>query len=371
LKWTIAAALASSCAACVLGSEGSPPSDDPSTLDTAASGATKAYVSGGGQIALYSVDVATGTLTLVQTVQAGPNPGFLALSPAERYLYAADPTSPGQLFAFSVNATSARLALINETAITGNRPAHVGVDATGKWLATANYGDGTVSLVKAAGAAGIGATVTNLNVGAEAHEVVFSPQNTFLFAACKGADHVARMKFNAATGTLSLDGEAATFPTGSGPRHLTFSADSRFVYVVTEEGNTINAFSYNQTTGAFSHLQTLSTLPPSFIGTNTAAEVHLHPSGKWLYVSNRGANDIARFSVNASTGLLAALDYTPTGGSFPRDFDIDPSGVLLLAANQQSGDVFAFKISATGALHDLGKAATAPTPFFVGMFHLP
>jgi len=188
-----------------------------------------------------------------------------------------------------------------------------------------------------------------------------------------GLDKVMAYRFDASQGTLTTNQPAftATKP-GAGPRHLVFHPDGRQAYVINEINSTIVRYSYDAASGALTELQTVSSLPEGFTGTSTAAEIAVHPSGKFLYGSNRGDDSIAVFGIDAATGNLAFLQRVPTQGKNPRHFSIDPSGKLLFAANQNSGNIVIFNLDpATGRLAPSGKVLESVSPVCVKFVPAP
>ena len=158
----------------------------------------------------------------------------------------------------------------------------------------------------------------------------------------------------------------ATVPAGAGPRHLAFHPGGRNVYAINELDSTVTAFHYDSAGGRLQSLQDISTVPEGFQGSNTTAEVQIHPSGKFLYGSNRGHNSIAVFAVDGSTGKLRALGHQSTLGKTPRGFCIDPTGRYLLAANQDSNNMVVLRIDAeTGGLRPTGQTIDVPAPVCV------
>jgi 6-phosphogluconolactonase len=199
------------------------------------------------------------------------------------------------------------------------------------------------------------------------------PANRLAFVADLGLDQVLIYQFDAIQGLLAPNAPPfAAVAAGSGPRHFSFHPNGRTAYVISELFSTITTFGYDPGTGILQTLQTVSTLPPGFKKTNAAAEVQVHPSGKFLYGSNRGNDSIAIFSIDPATGLLTPTGYEPTGGKTPRNFSIDPTGAYLLAANQDSGTVVVFKIDLeTGGLTPTGHPVAISMPVCVAMIPAP
>ena len=323
---------------------------------------------------------ADGTSTPVELAAEVKNPTFLAVAPDHKHLYAVNEISDfqgkkmGGVSAFSSNPTSASLTLINQQPSGGVGPCHLCISPDGKYVATANYGNGSIALlpVKPDGSLTSPTSViqhhgSSINPqrqsGPHAHSVNFDPAGHYLLAADLGLDQIKSYRLNATTDTLEPnDPPFATVAPGSGPRHLAFHPNGKFAYVASEMGNTVTAFKYDAQKGALTEIQTTSTIPAGYSEKTFAAEVRVHPSGRFVYVSNRGHDSIAIFSVDPKTGQLSAAGYEPVGGKWPRHFNIDPSGRWLIAANQNSNNVVLFRIDTetgqlqqTGDIHDAGK----------------
>jgi 6-phosphogluconolactonase len=153
---------------------------------------------------------------------------------------------------------------------------------------------------------------------------------------------------------------------GAGPRHLDFHPSGRFIYLINELDSTLTAFAYDPDEGVLREIQAISTLPEGFHGTNWPADVHVSPSGKFVYGSNRLHDSIVIFAVDEESGCLTFVGHEPTGGKYPRNFAIDPAGTFLLAANQHSGTLVTFRMDAqTGKLTPTGQVVQVPTPVCV------
>jgi 6-phosphogluconolactonase len=205
--------------------------------------------------------------------------------------------------------------------------------------------------------------------GPHAHSVNVSPDDRFAFVADLGLDKVMIYRFDVTAGTLApADPPWASVSPGAGPRHFAFHPGGKFAYVINELQSTVTAFAYDPERGSLDDLQTVSTLPSDFKDNNSTAEVLVHPSGNFLYGSNRGHNSIAVFAIDARTGWLSPVEKESTRGSTPRNFGIDPTGRYLLAANQASDAIVVFRIDkATGALTATGQEIEVPSPVCVRM----
>jgi 6-phosphogluconolactonase len=334
-------------------------------------------------------DPATGKLSVPTLAVETRNPTFLAVAPGEHFLFAGSEMTnaagklTGAVSAFALETNTGRLTLLNQKGCDGTgSPCHVAVDATGKCLFAANYGPGSIAAlpVNADGSLGAAATIIQhtgsganpqRQAGPHAHFISPSPDNRFTLDCDLGLDKIFINHLDAATAKLlPNDPPFVTVTPGSGPRHFVFSHDEKFIYVINEMGGTITAFSYAATNAAMSEVQTISTLPQDFSGTNTCAEIALHPNGKFLYGSNRGHDSIAVFAVDPQTGKLTFVAHHSTMGHAPRHFAIDPTGRWLLAENQASDSVVVFALDpGTGKLKPTGDSITVGSPVcavFVG-----
>ena len=342
------------------------------------------YTSGKSQgIYVSKFDSATGKLSAPELAAEAQNPTFLALSPAGKNLYAVSEMSKtGAVSAFAFEGQTGKLKLLNQQFSGGGGPCHVAVDATGKCLLVANYGSGSVAALPIQSDGSLGEATTTLQhtgsganpkrqAGPHAHFIRPSPDNRFTLDCDLGLDKIFINRLDPAEAKLNAnDPPFATVPPGSGPRHFVFSHDGKFVYVINEIGGTITVFHYVATNAAMTEVQTISTLPKDFATNNTAAEIALHPNGKFLYASNRGHDSIAVFAVDRETGKLTLLGHQSTLGRTPRHFAIDPTGRWLLAENQASDSVVVFALDPdTGKLKPTGQTITVGAPVcavFVG-----
>jgi 6-phosphogluconolactonase len=349
-----------------------PPSD---AADAAPMGPLFAYASGyAPNIDVYSVDPSSGALTPKGNAASfGSSPSFLAVNPTATNLYAPDENATGRVGAYAIDHATGALTFLNSVSSTGNGPAFVGVYATGAHVFVANYGDGTVAVLPVQAGGKLGAATDSQNVGANAHMIVADPSGQFVFVPCKGADYVAQFHFDATMGKLTANATAhLATPAGSGPRHIAFHPTGKLAYLISETSSTMTALSLDTTNGTLSIIETKSTLPAGFTGTNTGAEVWVHPSGRFVYGSNRGDDSIVVFSIDQMTGKMTLVAHTKTGGTTPRDFTIDPTGAFLYAANQGSGTVVPFKIDANaGTLTPTATSINVASASFIGVVRFP
>jgi 6-phosphogluconolactonase len=330
-----------------------------------------AYVSGGANIDWYDVNKTTGAFTPISSMAAfRTNASFLAFR-GTTHVYAV--ASQNRVGAYSIDQASGALTFINDVAAGGNGPTHVSVDRTGAYVFVANYGGGNVSVFPVQPNGGLGAATQTVASGAMAHLIDVDASNKYVFVPCLGANYVAQYLFDASTGMLTPN-TPPTLPTaaGAGPRHLAIAPNQKHAYLINELNSTLSALAFDSTTGRLSEIHTVTTRAAGAAGNNTTAEVVVHPSGKFVYGSNRGDDNIVAFALDGTTGRMTLIGHQSTQGMTPRNFTIDPSGKFLYAANQNSGSVVPFAIDpATGALARTAQVINVPTPQFVGILPLP
>jgi 6-phosphogluconolactonase len=334
-------------------------------------------------IHIFKLDLHTGAFTPVGSSTGVSNPSFVAVHPSRKFLYAVAETgdfgakNTGAVAAFSIRSDNGTLQLLNQVSSEGQSPCYVTVDKEGKNALVANYSSGSIACVpiredgtlKSASAAiqhsGSGSNPQR-QAGPHAHSINLDQANHFAFAADLGLDKILIYKYDPAAGNLvSADEPFVSVPPGSGPRHFAFHPSGRFAYACGEMTSTVIAFSYDPAKGMLKELQVLSTLPEPVKG-NSTAEVQVHPTGKFVYVSNRGHDSIAIFTVDPASGLLTAAGHVSTGGKTPRNFGIEPTGKYLIAANQGSDSLIVFRIDpVTGKPEPTGQKASVPKPVCV------
>jgi 6-phosphogluconolactonase len=321
------------------------------------------------------------TLAPLGLAAAASNPSFLELDVKRRLLFAVNEVNEfegqrtGAVSAFAIDRAKGTLTLINQRPSMGTGPCHLVLDRSARYVFVANYGGGSVSVLPVAKDGTLGAasdvvqhTGRSVNPerqqGPHAHCVTVDRANRFVFVCDLGLDKVLAYRFNAQTGKLTPNDPAfAQLKPGAGPRHIVFRPDGRFAFVVNELNSTVTAFRYDANAGALHEVQTVSTLPEHFTGANTCAEVDVHPSGKWLYASNRGHNSVVLFNIDSSKGTLTYVEEQGTGGSTPRHFGIEPAARYLAVGNQNSDTILVARIDAgNGRLKPSGIFAQAPSP---------
>jgi 6-phosphogluconolactonase len=295
------------------------------------------------------MDRRSGELLRVGAVDAGPNPSFLAIHPNGRALYAVNEVEPtGTVSAFAIERATGGLTRLNAQPSKGGAPCFVSVDSSGRALLVANYAGGSVALlpIEANGALAPAAHVVQhqgkgpnaeRQEAPHAHCIIPDPSNRFALAADLGADRVFVYRLDLEGKSLRhVEGGDAVMRPSSGPRHIAFHSSVPLVFVANELDSTVATLRFDSTRGTLSPQDTRSTVPAGWTGTNYPADIHVVSSGRTLYVSNRGHNSIAVFSVTESTGALAFEQVVSTEGDWPRNFSLDPTGRWLLVANQRS-----------------------------------
>ncbi len=336
-------------------------------------------------IYVSQLDLESGQLTTPRLAVESTGPSFLAIHPNGRNLYAVNEVGEfggkrsGAVSAFRIDPATGNLTLLNQQASEGGGPCHLVVDRTGKNVLVANYGGGSVSALpierdgrlKPASSfhQHAGTSVNPRRQEApHAHSINLDRRNRFAAAADLGLDKVLVYRFDPKKGTLTPNDPPATAITsGSGPRHFAFHPKKPYAYVINEILLTVTAMNWDAEAGTLTPMQTISTLPAGTTGNNlSTAEVQVHPSGKFLYGSNRGHHTIAIFRIDQKTGQLTPVGHQPTQGKTPRNFGIDPTGHFLLAANQDSDTVVVFRINQkTGELTPTGQTLSVPMPVCV------
>ncbi len=339
--------------------------------------ATIAYIGNAdsGDISVVALQP-DGGLALIDTT---PVPGLtkpapslpLATSPDRTRLYAAVRVEPFAAVSFAIDATG-RLSLIGSGPLADSM-AYIAPDRTGNYLLGASYGDSKFA-VNPIGADGIVGAPQQVEPSApNAHAIITDPTNRFVLVTSLGGGLIHQLKLDPATGRLTPNDPAtAPIPAGSGPRHLVFSPDARFVYVLGELDAKIHVLPWDAQSGTLGAvIQSIPTAPAGFTGKLWSADIHLTPNGRFLYSTERGSNTLAAFSVDAATGRLTALGTTPTETQ-PRGFAIDPTGRYLLAVGQLSNRMTSYAIDqATGALTAVANLPVGQNPNWVEIISLP
>jgi 6-phosphogluconolactonase len=315
-----------------------------------------------GKIQLYRLDPSDGTLTAVEATAVDGTPGSLAVDPMKRHLFASL-RSTSALASFRIDQSSGRLTPLSAAALPkGENAAFVGTDRTGRWLFSASYAAGKVVVhgIDNDGTIRTPAVQTAVTENT-AHCAVTDRENRFVLVPHVTPNAVFQFHLDAATGRLTEAGQARGGAARAGPRHLAFHPKLSIAFTSDETGNSVTAYRFDPTAG-LTAVQTLSTLPADFTGENTTADVKVHPSGRFVWVSNRGHDSLAGFVVDG-VGKLTALGQTPTEKT-PRSFEVEPDGRFLLAAGEGSGKLAVYGIDPeTGRLrrlhtYEVGRSLT-------------
>ncbi|MCA9024456.1 MAG: lactonase family protein [Planctomycetaceae bacterium] len=321
----------------------------------------------------------TGALTAPELVAKTPEPSFLALHPTRPLLYAVNETSDyqgkssGSVTAFSINEENGSLSELNQQASHGASPCHIDVDPTGRNVLIANYHGGSVAVlpIKEDGSLADASCViqhegSSVNEsrqeGPHAHSINLDATGEFAFVADLGLDKILVYRFDPVAGTLiPHEPPSTSVPPGSGPRHFAMHPSAKFAYTNHEITSEVRSFRYHPPTAVLYGFQTISSIPEEVPG-NSTAEIQVHPSGKFVYCSNRGHDSIAVYSVNEETGELSFIEAESTHGQTPRNFGIDPSGKFVIAANQSTDNAVVLRIDQeTGALSTSGHSIKVPS----------
>ncbi len=340
-------------------------------------------------IYVYHLNPSNGALKPVSKVTGIANPSFLAIDPQQKFLYAVNETADyegkpqGAVTALSIDSETGELSFLNTKPSLGMHPCHVCVDKTGKFVIVANYSSGSVAVlpVKKDGSLGDASDFVQHHgsgvdpkrqEGPHAHSVTLDEANKYAFVADLGLDRIMVYKFDPVRGKLSPNDEPwAKIHSGAGPRHFAFHPNGKYAYLISELDSTMTAFTYDAEHGVLKEIQTVPALPKDFKGTSHCADIHVAPSGKFLYGSNRGHDSIVIYAIDEATGKLAYVGHEPTQGKTPRNFTIDPTGSLLLAANQDTDTVVPFRIDKrTGKLAATGKVTKVSMPVCLKMMRI-
>ncbi len=340
----------------------------------------------GEGIYMFKMDVSSGAMELISITTDVTNPSYLAFDPTRRWLYAVnelklfegDPT--GTISAFAVDAKTGALKFLNKRPTGGTDPCHLTVDKTGRFVLLSNFMSGSVSVLPVLEDGRLGAASDfiqhhgssidpNRQQGPHAHAVTLDESNRYAFIPDLGIDRVMVYKFDSVRGKLGSDAilQVPVKP-GAGPRHIVFHPTGEWAFLINELDSTIVSFLNEGDSGKLTEIQTVSTLPSDFKGESTCADIHISPSGMFVYGSNRGHDSIVIYKIAPHSGMLSYVGHESTRGNTPRNFAIDPSGTFLLVANQDSDTIVTFRIDPlTGKLQSTGQVTHVPTPVCIKM----
>jgi len=329
----------------------------------------------GDGINVYRVDALTGHWAHLQLVSGLANPSYLAFDHSRQFLYAVH-GDLSDISAFSIEAATGKLTLINSAGTSGKNPVHLAIDPTNRYIVVANHNSSSVVLLARNPDGSVGGLADKVTLTgqlgphrteqpfAKPHQVEFDPSGRFVVVPDKGLDQVFTFRIDASAAKLTqVDAGTPRARDGSGPRHIAFHPEKSFAYVVGELDSTVTAHHFDATTGRLIPFQIVSTLPDTFVGNSRAAEVAVSGSGRFLYTSNRGHDSVAVFSIDQNDGCLTPVGWTNTRGKTPRFFALEPAGHSLFAANEESDSIVPFKVDDhTGTLSPAGAAIHNGSP---------
>jgi len=327
-------------------------------------------------IYVFRMNPSNGGLTLLQIAEI-PNPSYLALDPPLGHLYSVNEMTAGAVSAYVINQANGMLTPLNTLVPTnGQDTTHLSVQPSGQYLFAASYTSGNFQVFRILPDGSIGAMTENFQSvgngtgpnparqeGPHAHQIITDFDGDHVFGVDLGADKVNLWNLDQGAGTLNPNTVPfAGIASGSGPRHMAFHPDRQHAYVLSELASSVTVFDYDPVRAAFIWQQTISTLPPDFTGTNTTAEIRIHPSGRFLYNTNRGHNSVTMFEIEPDTGELEVIGWESTRGEWPRGMNIDPSGTFLYAANQNTDNIAVFRIQLANGRLKFSTLVNTPTP---------
>ncbi|WP_165842288.1 lactonase family protein [Paenibacillus xerothermodurans] len=326
-------------------------------------------------IFVYAFDVNTGALTRVDAVAGIENPSYLTLDTKRNCLYAVSETSApyGSVHSFAIEHSTGKLLHINEQSTFGGAPCYVSLDRTGEWLFVSNYSGGNLCVYPINRSGGVekascqvqhhgGSIRADRQESAHPHSILVDPTNRYVHVPDLGQDKIVVYQLDRESGELQLHSEVSAQP-GAGPRHFAFHPNGKFAYGINELNSTVTAYAYDKTEGALHSGQIASTLPAGYDGVNICADIHISPTGRFLYGSNRGHDSIIVFAIDPKDGTLTYVEHVSTQGKTPRNFAISPDNRFLLAANQDSNSIVTFAIDQhTGTLRPVADETLESKP---------
>ena len=326
-------------------------------------------------IYVFRMNPSSGGLNLLQIAEI-PNPSYLALDPTLSHLYSVNEMTAGAVSAYAINQANGVLSFLDIKPTNGQDTTHLSVQPSGQYLFAASYTSGNFQVFRINGDSSIGDMTDNFQSvgngtgpnpdrqeGPHAHQILTDLDGNHVFGVDLGGDKVNVWNLDPGTGTLNENTvPLAPIASGSGPRHMAFHPDRQHAYVLSELASSITVFDYDPVRAAFIWKQTISTLPPDFNGTNTTAEIRIHPSGRFLYNTNRGHNSVTMFEIDPDTGELEVIGWESTRGEWPRGMNIDPSGTFLYAANQNTDNIAVFRIQPVSGRLNFSTLVDTPTP---------
>jgi len=324
---------------------------------------------------LARFDTDTGHLTRPQLILAAEAPSFFVIHPDGKHLYTTNFSGTGGVSAYQIDPKTASLKLINHRSGGGAGTSYISLDKTGRFVLAANFATGHIAVFHIQDDGSLGEhTAYDQHAGSSInpqrqtrtypHCIITDPTNRFALVADLGLDKLFVYRFDEKTGTLTAnDPPFVTVKPGSGPRHVRFHPNGKWVYLINEMGSSIIGYNWDSARGTLAEFQTVSTLPRGFSGENNAAELEIHPDGKFLYGSNRGHDSIAIFAIDQTSGKLTLVGHVPSQGKTPRNFALDPTGKWMICTNQFGNSAVVFRIDEnTGQLTQVGQGIEVSAP---------
>lgn len=326
-------------------------------------------------IYVLKMNSSTGELSLVNTSSYTENPSFLVIDSRRYLVFSVNENKSGEVSSFQLDTSDMKLRFISKVSSEGSYPCYISIDPTGRYVFTANYGSGNVAAfpVNTDGRLGKATSVhqhsgtgpdSARQDGPHAHMIVPSPDGKYIYSTDLGTDEIYVYSFDVETGVLTPAEFTVKTIEGAGPRHMAFHKSKSWVYVIGELNGTVEAFHYDASDGNLHRFQSIPTREEGDSRFAGCADIHIHPSGKYLYATNRGEiNSIVLYEIDQKTGLLHKKDSYPSGGKTPRNFAISPDGKFLLSANQNTNTIVIFKIDPqTGKLSETGYSLALASP---------
>jgi 6-phosphogluconolactonase len=325
----------------------------------------------GEGLAVYGLDATTGKWKLVQLLRDIVNPSYLAVDPRGRFLYSVQGVGT-QATAFQIDQKTGQLTVLNHQSTGGKNPVHLAIDATNRFLSVANYDSGSLAIlpINRDGSLGpvsdlasfSGFLNPNRRQVSQPHHCPFDPSGRYIVVPDKGQDKVFSFRLDTTSGKL-VASKPVNARNNAGPRHAGFHPTKPYAYVLNEQDSSVTAYHFKPEQGGLEPFQILTTLPSGFTGNNTAAEISIAPSGRFLYSSNRGHDSIAIFSIDEATGGLTSVGWEPTQGKTPRFGGLDPTGTHYYAANEDTDTIVVFRVNqSTGRLAATGEILQDKSP---------
>ncbi|GBH18057.1 6-phosphogluconolactonase [Pseudomonas syringae pv. actinidiae] len=349
---------------------------------------TFAYISSpaDGLISQYRLDEQSGALSLVEQTKAGDQVNPMAISPDGKALFAALRSKPYQVLSFSIEPATGHLKPLSQAPLAESL-AYLSTDRSGRFLFGASYGADLLSVQPIDAQHRPSDSIETYKTGMHAHSVRTDPSNRFVYAGNLGVDRVLQYRLEPKDGKLVPIGEGfVAVPDNTGPRHLAFSSDGRFMYVVGEMSGTVTAFSINEKTGALKQVSQADGIPARLklapgqardarnndlkddpTPRIRAADIRLAPDGKWLFISERTTSSVSVFKVDPAKGSVTFVENYPVEEKQPRNIAVSPNGRWLLVSGEKSDKVGSYAIGASGALKRVSEAPSGKGALWIEM----